>query len=369
MFGYRRHSFKRAVALLSALRTNRDDSSALLSLQDLLISEIFLAEDRIRINGKKPNYSRSRLKSIRKSIYHWKAFGDAIAFLYLDRFSLKHVHYNTRNYNVKQDAGFLSGSAGHDNEVKALRSLIEAGYPSVLSDLTNTIRYGDICVMIGPDPILIEVKSSNVKNPRARRQVKDIQTLHEFYSTDRSDTLRGLPGILRIENSIKLSAYDTEFNRCIDKAYGTGYALASPEDGIHYIAITKFGISVEEIIGQANVGAPWIIMLNEWKSEQKWAPFYPYTLLIEDEKALYDFILGRLFIIVLLDMEVMKEIVADMGYEPEIDPNSEYPIRARKLGAEGEMRISTPLLMRAAFEAVSLKWIIHSALAALAGLQ
>ena len=53
-----------------------------------------------------------------------------------------------------------------------------------------------------------------------------------------------------------------------------------------------------------------------------------------------------------------------MGYVPEILQQSEYPIRARKAGVDGEARISQHLLLRASMEAVSVKWIVQVGLEA-----
>ena len=53
MFGYRRHSFNQAFGMLSAIRADPTDLTRLLGLQELLISEITLAERRVRENKKK----------------------------------------------------------------------------------------------------------------------------------------------------------------------------------------------------------------------------------------------------------------------------------------------------------------------------
>lgn len=370
VFGYRRNSFKKAATLLNKLRANLNDLGALQDLQELLISEIVLAEGRIRdakakskLNAdENPNKFSDRAKSFQKVIFFWRAFGDAIAFLYLDRFALKHVYYNTHNYNVRQDAGFISGSSGFKREIKIFKGLLEAGYPCLLTDLTNTIRYGDICVLFGPDPMLIEVKSSKTKSRRISRQIKNLEKLSEFYRTDQSDDFRGGPGVRRVESQTEPEIFEAEFNQCINKAYDNGYAIISPEEGVYYIAIRNYAVPVKEIFKQVNLNKPLVVFLNTLKSDQSWAPYYPFTLLIESDKALYDFILGRLFIIVIMDTEVMRKRVIEVGYTPEIVPESDYPIRVKKNGAEGEARISAHILLRAALEAVSLKWIIHSAL-------
>ena len=230
-----------------ALRLTR-----LLGLQELLISEITLAETRVRQNKKRArnahgrtaeHFSR-RAKSLQDVIYYWKTFGDAIAFIYLDRFALKHVHYNVHNLSPRSNAGFISGSAGFAREVDAMRLILNAGYPCVLTDLTNTIRYGDVCLLHGPDPLLIEVKSSKTKGRRATRQRANLKALTEFYRTDQLDGFRGFPRVQRLAMRTEYKTFTAEFNQCIQTAYDEGYAIASPEDGLHYVAITKTRIPV-----------------------------------------------------------------------------------------------------------------------------
>ena len=287
--------------MLSAIRANRDDLEALLCLQELLISEITMAEERVHDNkeraridheGKRQFFNR-RAKSLQESIFHWKMFGDAVAFLYIDRFALKHVYYNTHNPNPKQDAGFIRGSVGFEREVEGVRYLLDAGCPCLLTDLTNTIRYGDICVLHGPDPILIEVKSSKVKDRRLGRQRKNLKILSEFYRTDELDGLRGFPRLRRTAIRIECKTFESEFNQCIHAAYDKGHALISPEDGVYYVAVVGSGTPISNVFQQVKAREPWVFVLNALKSDQMWAPYYPFTLLIETGRALYDFILGR----------------------------------------------------------------------------
>ena len=367
MFGYRRHSFNQAFGMLSAIRADPTDLTRLLGLQELLISEITLAETRVRQNKKRArnahgrtaeHFSR-RAKSLQDVIYYWKTFGDAIAFIYLDRFALKHVHYNVHNLSPRSNAGFISGSAGFAREVDAMRLILNAGYPCVLTDLTNTIRYGDVCLLHGPDPLLIEVKSSKTKGRRATRQRANLKALTEFYRTDQLDGFRGFPRVQRLAMRTEYKTFTAEFNQCIQTAYDEGYAIASPEDGLHYVAITKTRIPVSHILQQVKADEPWVFVPNQWKSEQGWAPYYPFTLLIEARRALYEFILGRLFIVVFLDSAVIRRRIAEMGYVPEIVHDSETPLRATETDGDAEARISQHLLLRAALEAMSIDSILQ----------
>ena len=366
MFGYRRYSFRKAAAMLSTIRNQPDDLKTIFDLQELLIAEIVLAEGRVQENkahanaerGKRSAYFETRAQAHRQSIYYWRKFGDAIAFLYCDRFALKHVYYNTHNLNVRQDGGFISGSKGFEQEFVTLKSLLDSGYPCVLCDLTNTIRYGDICVLVANDPSIIEVKSSRTRDRRRARQLRNIRTLQEFYETDISHNLRGFPTLHRVAMQNVPKSFDAEFNQCIEESYREGYALRSPEAGVCYLAISG-DVKVEDIFEQINLEKPWCFILNEAKSNRAWSPYYPFTLLIRSERALYDFIIGRLFLMVLLDSVVMKDLVRALGWTPTLNVGSDYPLWGSKNEGEEKAGISQHFLTRAATEALSLKWIVE----------
>ena len=355
--------------MLSTIRNEPADLKTLFELQKLLIAEITLAERRVQENkahsnaerGKRSAYYEKRAKAHRHSIYYWKAFGDAIAFLYCDRFALKHVYYNTHNAKVRQDSGFISGSAGFQKELDALRKLVEGGCPCVLCDLTNTIRYGDICIMAQNDPILIEVKSSGTRDRRRTRQLRNMKTLREFYETDVSNGLRGFSSVNRIATRSVPYSFEKELNECIDEAYERDYALKSPEPGVCYVAISG-DIRVEDVFRQVNLTEPLLFSLNEARRKRAWSPYYPFTLLIRSERALYDFMLGRLFVMVLLDVAVMRDLVRTLGWMPEFDLESTYPLWASRDGGEERAGLSGHLLARAAMEALSLKWVVEEGL-------
>ena len=360
-----------ACTLLSAIREDRNDLTKLLKLQKLLISEIYLAEKRVRenkqkeqiVNGDKSKRLRARTKEFQQIIYYWKTFGDAIAFMYIDRFALKHVYYNIQNLYPKATAGFLSGSAGFSHELKVTEFLINNGNPCVLTDLTNTIRYGDVCVLHGPDPVLIEVKASKSKDRRRTRQRQSLRQLMEFYKTDRLDGLQGLPHVRRIRVS-EPKSFAKEFNKCIAEAYRYGHAVASPEEGVYYITVVNHEVTPDIIFApiRARARKPWLFFLNETKSNCAWAPYYPFTLLIETPTALYDFIVGRLTIVVVLDIAVIKRQFIEEGYTVEIVPESRIPFRIDRPNTDAVVGISEHYVKRVALEAVSLQGIVQGEL-------
>jgi hypothetical protein len=171
MLGYRRKSFAQAHAMLNALRANQDDLGMLKALQQLLCRELLRAERKIRelkselknnaqTGGasapKRSSFLRNRIEGLRQCAYVWRCFGDAIAFTYMDKFALKQCFYSTEKDKPKSPAGFIADKSGLSNEIALLEFALKKRVPALLADLTNTIRHGDICLMSGSDPALIE---------------------------------------------------------------------------------------------------------------------------------------------------------------------------------------------------------------------
>jgi hypothetical protein len=187
MLGYRKRSFGNAHALLSALRGDHDDIVSLKSLQQLLMREIVRTEAKtqtlkaerkgVAMNGGKSAAKRSsvlaqRIERVRAAAYLWRCFGDAIAFEFLDKYALKQCYYNAERPTVKQRAGFLSGKEGISIVIAFLEDFLEKKVPAILVDLTDTSRHGDICLLEGPDPVLIEVKAKTGLDARGRRAAR-----------------------------------------------------------------------------------------------------------------------------------------------------------------------------------------------------
>jgi hypothetical protein len=68
-----------------------------------------------------------------------RSVGDAVAFIYGDRWDLKQLA-------LKQGAGFVTGKRGTRFERKILRRAFALGATVVMNDLTHTLRHRDITV-------------------------------------------------------------------------------------------------------------------------------------------------------------------------------------------------------------------------------
>jgi hypothetical protein len=381
MLGYRKRSFSHAHALLQTLRANREDFATLKELQKLLLREVIRAEKKIRelktelktkegmgdrAAARRSAYLEKRIEGFRQCAYIWRCFGDAIAFLYMDKFALKHCFYSTENTNAKQDAGFIFGKQGLANEIALLDSALEHKVPAILVDLTNTNRHGDICLMGESDPYLIEVKASKTRDRRGRRQRQNLEKLHSFYETDRGDGLRGFPDVRRLAFEMPEGTYVDQINKCIADAQKEGYAVCQPERGLHYIVKAQNGPDFGQVIGSLDeLKAPWAFFLNQFKSARTWAPYLPFILTIEDKDHLWEFIRGNLFILVVVEVDMLCQIAVDKGHKAKFDPDDEnYPLRIEVPGSDPDRMpgISKHLLSRIAMEFVSPEWVVLSSL-------
>jgi hypothetical protein len=361
--------------MLRTLRANPEDLATLKEIQKLLLGEIVRAEEKIRehkaelktIEGrtaesaaaKRSAYLGNRIEGLRQCAYIWRCFGDAIAFVFMDKFALKHCFYSTENMNPKQDAGFVLGKEGLANELRVLDSALEYNVPALLVDLTNTIRHGDICLMGESDPWLIEVKTSKKLDSRSKKQMRSLQKLRTFYETDIGKGLRGFPEVRRQAYEMAECTHVDQINECIAEAMKHGYAVRQPERGLYYIITTQNWPGPEKIFDSIKLKAPWAFFLNTPKSNRTWAPYLPFILTIDDKDHLWDFIHGNLVIVVLVELDALCQIAIDKGCKAKFDQdNEDYPLRVEVPGCDSMAGISGHILTRIGMEFVSPEWIV-----------
>lgn len=370
MLGYRKRAFARAHSLLRSLQTNQDDFVALKQLQVLLIQEIMRAEARIRelkdelksldaaSEQRRLRALSDRIEKVRDVMFIWKSFGDGIAFTYLGKFALKQTFYRTDRYLEKQSAGFISGKEGLANELGLLLEALKHNVPAVLTDLTNTIRYGDICLLGASDPVLWEVKSSKSGGGRSRRQKASLDELNDFLKTDRADNFRGMPNVRRQAIDLPERDYTEQLNECISRAMSDGLAISEPEPGLQYIATRTKDADPERMLSSMRVENPWIFSLNERRIARSWAPYFPFTLSIRRIDNLWAFARGEVYILVVVGISYLESIVAEAGFLGTFDRDDDlFPLKV-DMGSAGVGRLSADLLSRIAYECVSPKSLI-----------
>lgn len=379
-----RDSFSRILKTIRVIEENPENLEALREcnkdiLDQIVHSESVIAEHRevhaelktLLRTGRPPRAEARELKlkiqsvqeeidTAKFQIFVWKSFGDAIAHIYLDRFALKQTFYDLDSFAVKQDAGQLDGKEGLDEELKVLDSAIDAGVPAMLCDLTNVLRYGDVCLLHASDPQLIEVKSAQKLNKRGQRQVDRLERLSNFLKTDRADGLRGSDGTaFRYEVKSPERTNLDALNACIQKAKTEGKAICNPEPGVRIIALygDPDGDKSEFDDAFQNFNPSTVYMLNMDKNDLAWAPYAPIILSIRDEDHLWDFLEGSLFLIVLIDLSPLIESWKSSDWDIIESKDQNYAIDCMHIPSRMVSRVAHQFIARAAYEFLSLEWI------------
>jgi hypothetical protein len=375
--------FTQATLMLHTIKSSPNRLAMVLELQRLLIRQIVRGERRIR-RLKRARHRLSALKSrrrldkkdasavkglvkridnqvyeIRHLLFLWRCFGDGIASVYQSKYSLKHLLYDG-DYNVKQDAGFLSDKAGFRQEYRVFRLGIRMGVPVVISDLTNMIRHGDVCGLAGEDPLPIEMKSSKNRNARTDRQIEQLQVLAEFFAKDGAENFRGVLNTKRIEIRHPEVTYESELNECLARAAASGFATISPELGLRYIAISQdiFAAEPELLDEELSVHANPSTLCVSLTPDINWLPAYPFTLSLNAANSVL-FMQETIHIVVLIDLLVLKACFEDRGIHATMLMDGTHAVQICVDPSDlmkGAMRLSEQLFLRIACEFQSLRW-------------
>lgn len=368
--------------MLRQLEREVGNLALLISLQEELISRIMqeeaavakLREEVRDLNAQLHGARRPRAEAdaLRRQIeergqpiedhqylkFIWKCFGDAIAYTYLDKFALKHAFYETSDYTVKQDAGALSGKEGLTQEWAVVEAFRKKGIPAILCDITNTLRHGDVCALVGPDPKPIEVKTGHSSSRRIRRQIEDIRKLSEFYEKDEASNFRGVPHVTRAEFTVPEITHVDSLNRCIQESKGKAGSFISPEPGLIYLCIREAGGS-DQLFAEITARNGFLQSLNEVKRKRLWAPFQPFILSIRDPEDLYGFISGDYVLSVIVDWTELEKQFLAKGFQSVVRSEDSYLIWLRHRESESVIGISEQMFGRMIFEFQSLNWFVE----------
>jgi len=374
-----RKAFYQLMEIIRSIQKNPDDLEAVKNINIRILELVQYSEEAIarhkqarkelniqlktkRGDKKSSKAVRTKLKRVvsyikaqRDQIYIWKCFGDTLVYIYLDSFAVKHAFFDTEEYNEKQDAGITLGKSGLYQEIGCLLSAIEHGVPAVLCDLTNILRYGDVCLLGDSDPYFIEVKNSPKLNQRGRRQQAKLNRLHDFMELDRSEDFRGQQGpTIRVSVEKEPTYHLAGLNECLTIAEKEGWAVREPEKGVTYIAISGDG-DVIAALDSLDVTSPEIYHLNSYKNGHAWAPFSSFLLNIRNPEHALDFVEDRLYVIVVIEPQHICDLMQEDGWDIRYLPGELYPIQFLHRETAAFSAISYQVIARCAFEFMSLR--------------
>lgn len=378
MIARRTSAFIRLCGLLRRIEENLDDLALVRKLNLALLKEILRDEAHIlkqratlqdlkrRLKNDRPireeadkirkkiEKANARIAGYFKQIFIWKCIGDGLAYAYISSFNIKHVFFDTNSMLPKEDSGFLSGKAGLANEKFCLLSAISHGVPAVLCDITNVLRFGDVCLLGAGDPYPIEVKSRKQLNQRGQRQAIKLEKLHKFLANDYATDFRGSPEVRRTELAIPVRDHLDVLNECIRSAKLDGYNLVCPEPGLAYWAMYEPG-PVPPLEELAMV-QPVMFILNLDKTDQNWAPYLPFVNSVRDPAAVLDFITDKLTIVVVIELPVLCDRLAMPGWTVSILEHHDLAILFEEPQSGARWAVSRQFFGRLGFEFLSVEW-------------
>ncbi|CAI2094159.1 Uncharacterised protein [Serratia fonticola] len=370
--------------MLNKLSSNPSDFSLMLEIQFKIIYLILRRERDIKRLKRKSAMLKSSLRKNRLSkeesalvkseikniaslinekkfdVYIYRMFGDGVAFIYIDRFTIKQLFYNSLDYNVKEHAGDLGGKSGLRDEWALIKIAFRQGIPALLHDITMSVRHGDISLLGNDEPFLIEVKSSSNVNKRIERQKASLEKITNFITTDEAKGFRGIPLIKREAMNLPAEYHVKALNDCLRECKENGYSVVEPEKGFHIVAVREY--DPQEIKDKFDfiTSETQCVYLNDIKNASQWMPLSPFTLLIEDESDLCDFISGDLSIFCFISLDEMKKTSESEGVELVIDLDGDYSLLFKKFNDDMIWGVSRQMLLRVSLEMLSMSWLIRA---------
>ena len=384
MIARRRAAFLKLCGLLRAIEADLDDLVSVRALNLGVLKEILRDEGHVRRQRGMLKDLRRQLKTERPlkveagrlraaitrcertirryedQLYVWRCIGDGLAYAYIDSLNLKHAFFDSASPEPKPSAGFISGKSGLAAELGLLLSALDHKVPAVLSDITNSVRYGDLCLLGASDPHFVEVKSRRALNQRGERQAARLAQLEAFLATDFAEGFRGSPHVRRVDLGLTPRDRVEDFNLCLRSARADGYNLVCPERGLVYVA-TVPGARFDDVENKFPMTAPIVFQPNLELVTHNWAPYRPLTNSIRDLGDLYEVMVGNLHLVVIVDAAVICDRVAQPGWRVSMLDHRDASMLIEHGASGGKVVISRQLFGRLGYEFMSLDSFVDHA--------
>lgn len=358
------------------LRANRDNVELCYTIQESVIRLIRRIESRIRaIKGKEcilkdiisngrlakeeSKIKKEQLKNIdfKKEAYHKlllviKDIGDAIAFIYLNKWDIKPLGVG------KESPGFISRKKGFRKELKMFRLIKQQQQICIFNDITNSLRYGDLTLPVEGMPYIIEVKTKKSRNERVDRQLERANRVTSYLFNDET---KGLYPGTEEHIMVRVAAHKKEVNHQLkltalltEALKENKNILSEVEPGLFYSIVVNEALDDElNKLPKKEVTVAFVNQLKDIKQA-----YFPFTLSISDPYALFKFYQGECAIAIFLDIEYFTRAIRKKGYSVSFCDDPNYRLHLRHTDTSVEVKISHHFFNRLFAEFLSLKWMV-----------
>ena len=299
----------------------------------------------------------ARLDHLKELMFVYRMVGDAIAYIYLDRYDIK-------PFAFKEGPGFLTGKSGLRLELACLRLILRKGHIAILNDLTNCLRYADLTVpAIRGQPVFFEMKSRKTRYPRDDRQFEKMKDIADYLGMDKPIPLYGYQDQKFHRRSLtrrgvyRLSA----INRLMDQTRSKGWARAEVEPGLYYL-VFRDEVDPEILFAPITktVTKPVAMLLSECR--EAWASYFPLIFSLRKPENFLDVVFGRVYVWAVISFEEIRRQLEAAGVTVELEPeDSQWMLKLTHdlNGEPATSKIGTHFMHRLVAEFASLKWLLH----------
>jgi hypothetical protein len=297
------------------------------------------------------------LEGLRDLMFIYRMVGDAIAYIYLDRYDIKPL-------SIKESPGFLTKKKGLRLELYFVRTALRRGRVAILNDLTNCLRYADITLpKKNGKADFAEVKSGKLRFPRDERQIEKLKEMADYLGIDKPISLYGYTDqkFRRVSLVRHPTEHVTEINSLLRRSRRSGVARKEVEAGLHYLVFRQGVTDPEMILGplEGKIDRPSLLMLTT--AREYWPSYYSLMLSCRNPDDLLDIVFGEAFIWVVLSFGEVERQLQARGIRVENEPEgSDFQLTlTHGPPHEGAVsKIGTHFLFRLVTEFVSLAWLI-----------
>jgi len=309
----------------------------------------------VRGVSKKLKRRQSQIESSQEFLEILRAIGDALAFIFADRFDLKPLAF-------RDAPGFMSGKRGARLERAMLRTAFKYGHVAVLNDLTHTLRHGDVTVF-NPDGTfrLFEAKSGRGGNyARNKRQFEATQAMAQYLVTDVREEEGG------IWQRVSVNTHPPDHSAFVTNALKhmpqSGWSLTEVEPGLHYLLVdcASDGFRAEDAFAGLDKSNPVeLISANDAKYERM--GYTPFPLLIRDADLLCRFYAGEIVINILVSLDRVNALLSRHGLRVTFSDDALTHWKVHDdADPEHDSFVSSHFVGRLGAEFIQLGWLVEN---------